>query len=216
VNLVYEGGKNGRGERDGEGMLYYVGDTGAVYPQKVLIYKGGWKGGVKSGEGELWGRGGGRLYEGGFVDGVYGGKGRLYCGEGGLGEGGDGRIYEGGFEKGRKCGGGKLFDGCGNLVYDGRFEDDKYHTGNKKGSEGMLYKTLKDKEIVLSYFGFFKKDKMHGANGIMYNDNGTVYYQGEFSDGKFEGRGNLFYPSSDKDNLYVFFKIKNLDSTVLS
>lgn len=104
----------------------------------------------------------------------------------------------------------------GNLVYDGKFENDEYNTGTKKGSEGMLYKTPKDGETVLSYFGFFEKGKMHGANGVMYNDNGTVYYQGEFSDGKFEGKGNLFYPSSDKDNLYVFLGLKNVDSLILS
>lgn len=73
------------------GMLYYVGDTGAVYPQKVLIYKGGWKGGKKHGKDcELYGIEGFKVYEGGFVDGVFHGDGKLWAREGGGGEGGDG------------------------------------------------------------------------------------------------------------------------------
>jgi hypothetical protein len=92
------------------------------------------------------------------------------------------------------------------LVYHGIFEDDKYHTGNKSGNEGMLYQRVdskdpKNENSIMKYCGPFKNGKMHGKNGILYNLDGTVYYQGEFSNDQFSGKGNLFHPTPDKNGM---------------
>ena len=134
-----------------------MGDTQAVYPQKVLVYKGGWKAGQKHGKDcELYSKLGFILYQGDFVNGTFHGNGKLYSDEGPPTAGSDGKIYDGGFEKGRKSGIGKLFDGVGNLVYDGKFSNDRYDTGTKKGSEGMLYKTPKDKDYECLLIGMLR------------------------------------------------------------
>lgn len=78
-----------------------------------------------------------------------------------------------------KSGRGKEYGENGRLLYSGNFEQDHYN------GEGTLY--YKDiRKMVKEYTGCFLGGVKSG-DGILFHDNGKIYYAGEFVDGHPEG-----------------------------
>ena len=81
----------------------------------------------------------------------------------------------------------KLYDTSESLKYEGDLLNGQYH-GN-----GTLYynNCTYDKEFT-KYIGEFKNDKFDGY-GKLYLEN-NLYYEGNFSNNFFSGKGKIYYP----------------------
>jgi antitoxin component YwqK of YwqJK toxin-antitoxin module len=109
------------------------------------------------------------VYEGSFENGKRTGRiAKTYWPNGNLG-------FEGCLLEGLRSGRGKEYDSNGRLKYSGNFEQDLY-----SGEGTLYYKHLRKQ--VKEYTGCFLGGVKSG-DGILFHDNGKIYYSGEFVDG---------------------------------
>jgi len=173
--------------KHGEGTMTFV--DGAEYT-------GGWKNGMRSGQGkQIYPNG--DMYDGPWLkDNKHGDKGKFVWADGSMYVGpfnndkrhGDGKLYkfEGVFEtdpkkdEGYKYEDKKLY----RLCYDGEWEDGRKH------GEGVLYLENGDK-----YEGLFEDDLKHGEGEYSWADGRR--YIGHWVAGKKHGTGKMLWPEKD-------------------
>lgn len=169
----------GKGEAyDEKGVLAYRGDftdgkrsgTGICWSENVLVYEGELADGVYQGRGKLY-ENGMLKYAGDFEAGNLQGTGKLY--ENGM------RRYEGGFEKNLPEGQGKSYDEKGRLLYEGGF------AAGLRSGKGVLYPAEGEKVEAE-----FRKDEPIGT--VLWNREGRLYYEGEWSEEGPNGFGRLY------------------------
>ena len=213
-NVIYEGqatrGKQGNIKPHGHGKMEYLDGKHAG-----CRYEGEWSEGKYHGQGKLdtcdgYGR---YQYEGSFRNGDLHGKGKYVYLDGEY----EDYRYEGDFENDHEHGWGKWYrpDGSpdGTLEYEGEWSEGKYHGQGKldtcdgygryqyEGSfrNGDLHG--KGKYVYLDgeyedyrYEGDFENDHEHGWGKWYRPDgspDGTLEYEGEWSEGKYHGQGKL-------------------------
>ena len=115
----------------------------------------------------------GDYFKGALKNDVPSGKGILYYKNGDI-------KYDGEFVKGKKQGLGKYY-----------FSDYNWYVWE----DGKKFYFLKGDY----YFGQFLNDSMHGK-GIIYLSNGTIKYDGDFENNKFNGVGKYYF---DKGGYYI-------------
>ena len=170
----------------------FLGKTNDMWyvTENTDVYKGGWSGGFRNGDGEVTSLKGFTLYKGTFKKDNYHGKGTLYYPNVHL-------KYAGNFDHGLRDGEGILYNQedilynqDGKKVYEGEFQLDKYH-----GKGTLYYPNGK-----LKYTGFFDHGLRHGK-GILYNQEDILHnqdgkvYEGHFQHDKYHGKGTLYYPN---------------------
>jgi len=140
----------------------------------------------------------GSIYQGESRKGKRNGKGKIYYP--------DGKKLEGEFRDGKIEGFGHLYSKTGSLVFEGNYDNDKFHGHGKlyneyptPAREPFNYKdfnTLKNE--WLRYEGDFRNGKKNGVGTVLLV-NGEKYY-GEFKDDKIHGKGN-FYLRDQNDGI---------------
>ena len=160
--LKYEGDRVD-GKFEGKGTYYYKEDGNR--------YEGEWKKGLKHGKGILYYdfEATKIRYEGNFFKGKFDGIGTYYWEE-------DNSYYKGYFKNGSKHGYGIYCNKDGELIYEGRFYNNKYE------GKGVLYSNNGN-----YYVGDFKNGLKHGK-GILYKKNGDIILNGTFEYNKYQGK----------------------------
>ena len=138
-------------------------------------------------------------------------------------------LFDGESFNGIPHGKGKLyFPIDGTIEYDGNFELGRYN------GYGIQYRNIEncDKVLILSrnwenhlynsdeylrehfkeYEGFFKNGKFHGK-GTLYYQNGKKLYEGDFSNGVYHKKGILYYKNGNKRYEGQFLRIDEKFST---
>lgn len=169
-----------------------------VYSDKkktVPRYAGRLETGVLQGEGKEYDGEGLLIYQGQFRDGLRSGNGEEFR-SGVL-------VYEGQFAEGLYNGRGKLYEDS-HLLYEGQFADGKYagrgalYAGGVLICEGEFEDGLPDgacklydENGTLRYDGTIAAGELSGS-GKVFDENGTLRYQGELDGGEPSGSGKLF------------------------
>ena len=181
-NLIYEGDFLD-GKYHGHGTLYEAVKferKGITTEFKGIKYVGEFNKGKYGGFGKLYidhNLGKYLYYEGQFNDGIFNGEGILYYQNGK-------KYYDGKFKNGEICGKGTKFYKNGSKKIEGIFE-------NKNSCEGKYYNP-ENKEL---YEGKMVNEiPNEGKNIIIYNDNMNKVYEGEISNGAYEGEGIEYSP----------------------
>jgi antitoxin component YwqK of YwqJK toxin-antitoxin module len=115
-----------------------------------------------------------KLYEGGFLDGLYHGDGKIVYKNGNI-------KYEGDFQYGRKEGYGISYYENGNIKYDGEWKG-----GFFEGKGKLFYESG-----VPQYFGYFLKGERNGY-GVSCYENKKIEYKGKWKKDKKYGQGEQF------------------------
>ena len=87
-----------------------------------------------------------------------------------------------------RSGEGIIFDEAGTKIFDGNFKNDL-----KSGHGYEYYNDTHNNK--LKYHGWFINDE-YNEQGILYDENKKVVYQGTFKNGYYDGNGRLFFPDS--------------------
>ena len=131
------------------------------------------------------------LYYGNFSMGEYDGNGKLYYE--------DGTYYKGEFLENKRHGYGTLFNKNDDIIFEGKFENDKYREGRLFDKDGSYYE------------GPFLDNKKHGK-GILYSKYNKIIYEGEFDNDKKvdNNQQNISFINNDKNYIYNTNKFLSL------
>lgn len=215
-NLVYYGGFNNN-QYDGYGVKYeLVNDSSIVSSASYhLVYEGYFKNGQYDGQGREYrydaiytfakdaDKDPHLYYEGEFSNGKYCGSGIQYGTE---------ETYRGGFFDGTYNGYGTRWNLISSRIYSfiGYFRNgildgpgakfypsgQVYFDGNYVDGYGITGKVYYE-DGTLKYEGELQNDKYNGA-GRLYWQNGTMYYDGEWSEGMRQGSGTSYREDGTK------------------
>jgi len=219
-NIIFEGeylnGKrwNGRGkEFNDKNEITYIGGyingkkggKGTEYknefdkiqnsPIDRVIFEGEYLNGEKNGHGKEY-SGGDLVFEGEFINGQRNGKGIEYYG--------NHKVFEGEYIDGQKCGNGEEYDTCGRLIFKG-----KYLFNHKKSGKKYINKCLEfDGEYLFDrkWTGEGYDDngnkiyELSNGTGYIreYNENNKLIYEGEYYDGRRNGKGKEYNDKNDE------------------
>ncbi|EFC46511.1 predicted protein, partial [Naegleria gruberi] len=183
------------GKREGKGSFeFYEGN------QKVRHYDGDWENDSMSGQGTLINTTIQQVYTGQFKNNVYHGQGifnfqtrslefegdMIDSRKNGFGKlvYSDGSYYEGQFNNDEMTGTGSFVDS--DRVYNGQFVKSLFH------GKGKLKATFKSKDYVFE--GEFREHQPYnGVGSVVVSRKTGDYWDGEFKNGKFSGKGRLTF-----------------------
>ena len=170
----------------------------------------------------------GSVYVGQWLHGRRTGKGRLYTSAGGMMEGywngllhlkgreihPTGDMYEGGFYEGKKHGYGRYEDLNRKNSYEGEWQEDKKHgKGVENIEDGSVYEgnfanDLKSGQGCFKWSsgevfeGEFRENVIHGFGKYVWKTD-TKWYEGEWKDGKMDGKGKFMNEGKEYEGDFV-------------
>ena len=196
-NLIFEG-EYFNGNRNGKGKSYYA--NGKLY------FEGEYLNGERNGKGKKYNEYGRLKFEGEYLNGKKNGKGKEYNEDGKL-------IFKGEYLNGKKYKGieYEYNEDNGKLIFEYEYlngekngtikEYDKYEghllfSGNylngKKNGEGIEYRYGPNKSNTIKIFsGIYLNGER--KKGKEYNYEGNLVYEGEYLNGKRNGKGRIYY-----------------------
>ena len=136
-----------------------------LYAGKFIIYETNEKG-----KEYCWGRPGEIIFEGEYKNGERNGKGKEYYEYSRL-------MFEGNYKNGKRNGKGKEFYDNGKIKFEGEFLYGQKWNGRQYNSENNNYNEIKNGD------GFIME----------YDNDGNLVYEGEYKNGKRNGKGKEFY-----------------------
>lgn len=116
----------------------------------------------------------GSVYVGDFNENEISGRGVLIAKDKGIANVQDAVVYVGAYRNGKKSGKGRCYDSSGNLLYEGKFENDKpiSPTGNP-GSSDIAFAMIETPEFL--YWGEMCNGQANGY-GLKITDEGETIY----------------------------------------
>ena len=110
-------------------------------------------------------------------------------------------MFEGEYLKGERNGKGKIYDYDGILIFEGQFLNNKYWKGNVYDkNDNIIYELNKENNIVKEYCwcdkivfeGEYSNGKRNGKGKEYYLLNDNLLYEGEFLNGERNGKGKEY------------------------
>ena len=132
---------------------------------------------------------GGTVYIGDFVEDEISGRGMLISQEKGISNVENAVVYVGNWRDGKKSGRGVCYDSSGNIVFKGKFVNDKPSGSSSAAGDNHRFAIAEIGESL--YFGEMSGGKQDGFGLTLQEDGGIVY--GTMRNGVRNGIGMVFY-----------------------
>lgn len=179
-------------------IVKYIGNDNcgkSYWKNGKMMYDGGYKDGLKHGNGIEYWKSGNVNYKGNWLENKRHGDGKLFYETGEL-------WYNGKWDKHMFNEYGKEYNSDGSMRYDGEWLNDKMHgkgiffineTVRYEGDmkDGKMCGNGKLLDNIQIYDGEFRDNKKCG-HGVEYNRNGVIIYRGNFEDNERKGKGTEY------------------------
>jgi antitoxin component YwqK of YwqJK toxin-antitoxin module len=171
-----------------DGSLEYEGELvenckhgkGILFNEYGVVYEGEFEHGRKHGQGVSYHNDGGIEYEGQWLNNFKHGIGKSYNKTGRC-------DFQGEFKHNRRHGQGMSFNSRGLMDYEGNWEQ------NHKSGQGISYFSIDSENIKIECDGWWYNNIFMTGEGLSFDDQGRVIYEGQWENGKRHGQGISYH-----------------------